>query len=422
MLLDFQVSNFRAFAKPALFSLAASNYDASSLPGNMITPKLPGISRIKFLRGAAVYGANASGKSNLIRAIFYLKRLVRQSYKSERGEELPHDPFLLNETSKHEPTLIAIRFVAKGIRYHYELAFTAQRVLEESLSAFPNGIAQLWFRRQWDEEKNDYVYSPDKSEYFIIRSIDKETSKENALFLSTLGNLTNHPKIGDVYDWFRNRLAVINLSESSELEHANTLNRFKKDKQGILRFLKQADLGITDINLQKKPLPEKILESLPEELQKQTRGEYVDVIFSHRGEGGKEYNLGLEDESVGTGRFFALIGAWMDLIEDGKVLFLDELETSLHPLLTRELVRMAMDPNINTKNAQIIFATHDPLLLDRTLLRRDQIWLTEKTDEGDSILYALSEYKNAPNNRESLVRGYLSGRYGGVPFIPEGLM
>ncbi|HSI86980.1 MAG TPA: ATP-binding protein, partial [Candidatus Methylacidiphilales bacterium] len=285
-----------------------------------------------------------------------------------------------------------------------------------------NGIAQLWFRRQWDEEKNDYVYSPDKSEYFIIRSIDKETSKENALFLSTLGNLTNHPKIGDVYDWFRNRLAVINLSESSELEHANTLNRFKKDKQGILRFLKQADLGITDINLQKKPLPEKILESLPEELQKQTRGEYVDVIFSHRGEGGKEYNLGLEDESVGTGRFFALIGAWMDLIEDGKVLFLDELETSLHPLLTRELVRMAMDPNINTKNAQIIFATHDPLLLDRTLLRRDQIWLTEKTDEGDSILYALSEYKNAPNNRESLVRGYLSGRYGGVPFIPEGLM
>jgi AAA15 family ATPase/GTPase len=141
----------------------------------------------------------------------------------------------------------------------------------------------------------------------------------------------------------------------------------------------------------------------------------------HSGEGGTGSFLTLDEESSGTKRYFDLIGPWLDLIENGQVLFLDELETSLHPLLTRELVRLVMDPEINTKNAQIIFATHDPLLLDTTLLRRDQIWLTEKTREGDSILYALNEYETPPSKRESLVRGYLSGRYGGIPYLPETL-
>lgn len=145
------------------------------------------------------------------------------------------------------------------------------------------------------------------------------------------------------------------------------------------------------------------------------------VEMLHLGEGGQGRYLPLDDESSGTKRYFDLIGPWIDLIEKGQVLFLDELETSLHPLLTRELIRMVMDPEINTRNSQIIFATHDPLLLDTTLLRRDQIWLAEKTREGDSILYALNEYKNPPTKRESLVRGYLSGRYGGIPYLPESL-
>jgi|688.fasta_scaffold213217_2 AAA15 family ATPase/GTPase len=420
MLLDFQVSNYRSFRAPARLNLTASNYDRSSLPGNLITPKLPGITKDKFLRGAAIYGANASGKSNLIRAIFELQLLVRRSHAFELGSRLPFDPFQMDAHSRENPTLYSIRFVAEGVRYHYRVAFNPERILEESLSAFPKGQEQLWFHRQWDAEEAEEVYSPKESEYFALRKSDVESTKQNSLFLSTAANL-NHPKLAPVYSWFRDKLSVLNLGhESDHLDFSRTLARLKTDKSKLIRFLKNADLGIGDVTVEEKPLPPSILKTFPPELRKREPQE-VNVKMLHSGEGGTGSFLTLDEESSGTKRYFDLIGPWLDLIENGQVLFLDELETSLHPLLTRELVRLVMDPEINTKNAQIIFATHDPLLLDTTLLRRDQIWLTEKTREGDSILYALNEYETPPSKRESLVRGYLSGRYGGIPYLPETL-
>ncbi len=421
MLLDFQVSNFRSFRSPARLNLASSNYDSNTLPGNIISEKLPGITKERFLRGTAVYGANASGKSNLIRAVFDLQQLVRRSHAFELGSEMPFSPFQLDRESANKPTLYAIRFVAQGVRYHYQLAFNAKRVLEESLSAFPKGKEQLWYHRQWDEDEKEEVYSPEESEHFPLRKTDVESTKQNSLFLSTAANL-NHPKLGPVYGWFRDTLNILNLGvDSGHLDSTRTLARFESDRTRLLRFLRQADLGIGDLRVQKKPIPPVLLKKLPQELRNQAPAEFTLVEMLHSGEGGQGHYLPIQEESSGTQRYFDLIGPWLDLIEKGQVLFLDELETSLHPLLTRELVRLVMDPKVNTRNAQIIFATHDPLLLDTTLLRRDQIWLTEKTREGDSILYALNEYKNPPTKRESLVRGYLSGRYGGIPYLPESL-
>ncbi|MFZ4596256.1 MAG: AAA family ATPase [Verrucomicrobiaceae bacterium] len=422
MLLDFQVANYRSFRGPARLTLAASHYDSSTLPGNVVPTQLPGIIKERFLRGAAIYGANASGKSNLIRAIFDLQQLVRRSHAFERGGRLPFDPFRLNAASSAQPTLYAIRFVAEGIRYHYQVAFNAERVLEESLSAFPKRKEQLWFHRQWDEEAGEDVYGPEESEHFALRKSDIESTKQNSLFLSTSANL-NHPKLGPVYSWFRDTLSVLNLGiDSNHLDSTKTLSHFSSDRSRLLRFLQKADLGIGDLKVESKPIPQAILNNLPKEVRDKAPSELPVVELFHHGEGGSGYYLPLDEESSGTKRYFDLIGPWLDLIEKGQVLFLDELETSLHPLLTRELVRMVMDPAINTKNAQIIFATHDPLLLDTTLLRRDQIWLAEKTREGDSVLYALNEYKNPPSKRESLVRGYLAGRYGGIPYLPESLM
>jgi AAA15 family ATPase/GTPase len=419
MLLDFQVANYRSFRSPARLNLASSNYD-SSLPGNVIPDKLPGIAKDQFLRGAAIYGANASGKSNLIRAIFDLQVLVRRSHAFELGSAMPFSPFKLDQDSGNKPTLFAIRFVAQGIRYHYQLAHNAERVLEESLSAFPKGKEQLWFHRQWDEELNKEFYSPEASEHFNLRKSDMESTKRNSLFLSTAANL-NHLKLAPVYSWFRDTLNVINLGiDSDHLDFSRTLDRLESDKSKLIRFLKNADLGIGDIRVRKNPLPPVVLKNLPPEMRK---GEphRVSVEMLHLGESGQGIFFPYEDESSGTQRYFDLIGPWLDLVENGQVLFLDELETSLHPLLTRKLIQLVMNPTINKKNAQIIFATHDPLLMDITLLRRDQIWLTEKTWEGDSILYALTEYEKPPGKRESLVRGYLSGRYGGIPYIPEAL-
>jgi len=423
MLLDLKVGNYRSFRDPVTFSLAASNYDANSLPGNIMTPKLAGITKQKFLRGAAIYGANASGKSNLIRALFELQVLVRTSHQFEDGGGIPFDPFLLNHGSREEPTLYAIRFVSEGVRYHYTLAFTNKRVLEESLSAHPKGKPQLWYHRIWDDEDEIYHYTPLESEHFNLRKTDVESTKKNSLFLSTATSL-NHPKLKPVYAWFRDKLSVMNLGiDGSHIGPSATVAHFERNPRKILNFLRRADLGITDVAVEKKPIPQKILDQLSRSNPTQNlEPEYVHITMDHSGEDGQLYRIPMEEESSGTSRFFQLIGPWLELIEQGKVLFLDELETSLHPLLTRELIRIVMDPELNKNKAQIIFATHDPLLLDTTLLRRDQIWLTEKTREGDSILYALNEYETPPSKRESLVRGYLSGRYGGIPYIPESLL
>jgi hypothetical protein len=142
--------------------------------------------------------------------------------------------------------------------------------------------------------------------------------------------------------------------------------------------------------------------------------------MGHRGADGKEYPLPWEEESSGTQKLFSLAGPWLDILQNGHVAGVDEIESSMHPAMVVALLRLLFDAELNPNNAQIVFTTHNPLLLDPTLLRRDQVWFADKDEEGATHLYPLSDYK--PRKGESLVRGYLSGRYGAVPFIPNGLL
>lgn len=421
MLLEFQFHNFRSFRESGRLNLAASNY-VKELPGNLLEPALPGIKSQKFVRGAAIYGANASGKSNVIRALFEFQRLVRNSHRFEAGSGIDSDPFALDEVSAKNPTAFEVRFVSEGIRYHYSVAYDRERFLEEELSAYPKSKQQLWFSRSWDPEKRAYDYEAGES--FPLRKQDVESTKENSLLLSTAANLLNHPKLGPVYAWFRDKLDVRNLGlNGTGLDPRDTIRMLQAGHHQAIEWIKKADLGISGVRLLKGKINPIALENLPPaQKEKLADQEVVHVKLSHSGRAGTAHELDFDEESSGTIRFFEVVGPWLAMIEEGKVLVLDELETSLHPLLVRELVRMVMNPETNRNGAQLIVATHDPLLLDLTLLRRDQIWLTEKTAEGESYLYALNEYEKPPTNRESLLRGYLSGRYGGIPFIPEGLM
>lgn len=421
MLLDFRFQNYRSFRDEACLSLVASNYD-KKLTDNVLPLELPGIKNRRFLRGAAIYGANASGKSNMIRALFEFQRLVRNSHAFESGSGIDADPFRLDDESRDLPTVFQVRFVAGGVRYHYSIAYDRQRFLEEELSAYPKGSKQLWYLRSWDPDSEKYDHETGES--FPLRKQDIESTKENSLLLSTAANLLNHPRLGPVYAWFRDKLEVRNLAPGGiGTDGSETIRELADQRDRVIPFLRKADLGITSARISKSRIDPKFIAHLPPTTREQMSDqEVIYVHLAHRGTGGSEHELDFDDESAGTIRFFQLIGPWLSMIENGKVMALDEIETSLHPLLVRELVRLVMDPEVNRNGAQLIVATHDPLLLDLALLRRDQIWLTEKTDEGDSILYALSEYKDPPSNRESLVRGYLAGRYGGIPFIPEGLL
>lgn len=421
MLLDFRFHNFRSFRGSGFLSLAASNY-VKELPENLLQPKLPGIKNQKFLRGAAIYGANASGKSNVIRALFEFQQLVRNSHRFEAGSGLEADAFALDGESKSKPTAFEIRFVSEGVRYQYAIAYDSERFLEEELTASPKSKPQLWFSRSWNPDKQEYEFEAGDS--FPLRKQDIESTKENSLLLSTAANLLNHPKLGPVYAWFREKLEVVNLGVSGTgLTWRNTIRKLERGQTEVMNWIRKADLGISGYRMYIGKLPPNELKRLPlPQREDLADRDMLHLKLLHSGAGGNELELDLNEESSGTVRFLELVGPWLDMIEAGMTLVVDELETSLHPLLVRELVKVVMNPEINRNGAQLIIATHDPLLLDLTLLRRDQIWLTEKSAEGESYLYALNEYEKPPTNRESLVRGYLAGRYGGIPFIPSGLM
>jgi hypothetical protein len=237
-------------------------------------------------------------------------------------------------------------------------------------------------------------------------------------------------ELDPVFRWFSNHLLIPDLSARTGVSNQFTMSQFEGRTpilEKILSMLKHADLGVTGGRLVKRTSEPKEfvawLETLPvpsqlrEDVEKETR--YRPELL-HRGPNGVEMPLDWNSESAGTERLYALAGHWLGILQNGRTVCIDELETSMHPLMVRELLRLFFSEKENPKGAQIIFTTHNPLLLDPTLLRRDQVWFTDKDDEGVAHLYPLTDYQ--PRKGESLARGYLAGRYGGVPFIPKGLL
>jgi predicted ATPase len=209
-------------------------------------------------------------------------------------------------------------------------------------------------------------------------------------------------------------------------------------RECILRLLRSADVGIVDAEVQerivseveaKREIPPVFLATIDEMMAKMTpregtaqKREYkrTEIHLTHKAEGAEPIGLAFYgEESGGTQRFFALLGPWLDALDNGHTVVIDEIETSLHPLLVRELLKLVFSNETNPKGAQIIFTTHNPILLDTELMRRDMIWFTEKTSGSATRLYPLTDYK--PRNNEALARGYLAGRYGAIPDLADGL-
>lgn len=433
MLLQFTTSNFRAFREAQTLKLAAGNYD-KTLPRNCISPELPGLKGQRWLKGVALYGPNAGGKSTLIEAMEALARMVRNSAKATDPKDPIRqiEPFALAPGKPVEPTGFGAVFVSEGVRYEYRVAATRERVWHESLRAFPSGKEQLWFCRDWQPESQSYKWSPEKPTGYRRDVKKEEFTLPNVLFLSkaiSLGDTQLEP----VFRWFKERLQIIDLSaRSMGLGGGFTMAQFKEQTAlapEILALLKHADLGVESVAVETEKLDAKMLaqlekmrEIMPPEVQEQlnNKTEIQKVRLSHRGRGLATVPLPWEAESAGTHRLFDLGGPWLDILENGYTVCIDELETSMHPLMVMALLRLLFSEVTNPKGAQVIFTTHNPLLLDSTLLRRDQVWFADKDDHGEAHLYPLTDY--APRKGESLVRGYLAGRYGAVPFIPQGLL
>ncbi len=436
MLIEFKVSNFRSIREQQTFSLVASNAD-KELPGCVIERNLPGLSKLKFLKGAALYGANASGKSNVLDAIRFLKKFVETSATEIKpGDPTGTTPFKLDAESASKPSSFEITFVATdGVRYQFGLSVTPTRVIEEYLLAYPKNRAQQWYHRSYNEEKKTYEWAKPASAFKHDKDLQERT-RENSLFLS-VGPQFNHTQLTPVFDWFKENLRFPDIGRKDSLYESLTAEILVKNpdyREYFISLLKNADIGIVDILvgngnydiegikriLETDYIPTTKVVAIKNALMAMPiTKDMIKIRLAHQTENIEQVLFDMEEESEGTRRYFEMIGPWIAFLAHGDTFFIEEIETSLHPLLVRELLQLLFNKK-NPESAQVVFTTHSPLLLDSGLLRRDQIWFTEKTPAGTTHLYPLTDY--SPRKDEALAKGYLAGRYGAIPYIPEGLL
>lgn len=415
MLLDFRVKNFRSLRDEQTLSLVAAKdrslQELNTMPsGIKAAPTL--------LRSLAIYGPNAGGKSNLIKALQYMRAVVAESASvMQPGQTFNVQPFRLDALSVAQPTEFDISFVLDGVRHQYGFELTAQRVTREYLLVYKAFKPQQWFERHYDAASGKDVYD------FGVglkgpKSVWEGATRPNALFLSMAVQL-NSEQLQPVFAWFLNKLAIFNEITPLGQHFSVDMLRKPEGKRAICDFLTSADISISDIEVVTRKVSGQAVHFDMAAGKTEVRNEEQEVnelLFHHVTEQGKAvFSLG--DESMGTRNLLFLTGPVLDILNKGMVLVVDELDSSLHPLLVRRLVELFQNPVVNQKGAQLIFTTHDTSLLDPDLFRRDQIWFVEKDRDQASKLYPLSDF--SPRKNEALERGYLMGRYGALPFLGD---
>jgi AAA15 family ATPase/GTPase len=385
MLIRFHTANFRSLRDDQELSMvAAFKGDRTDL----VRAESLGID---LLRVAGIYGANAAGKSNVLAALRFMRDAVRLSHRSWLPEgPISREPFLFDATARSNPSEFEADLWIDDILYTYGFSLDDRKIREEWLYASPRGRRQLWFSRDPEEGFKFGKHMKGNN-----RALQRLT-RDNSLFLSVAAE-NNHQALLPIYSWFAKQLRFTR-HENRDRQLSCSIDVLKSEfRELLVNLLRRADLGIVDIH--------------------QSSAGGIQVLeFIHRSKEGA-FRLPLESESRGTQILFSLSGPILDALVNGALLCVDELDASLHPNLALEVIRIFQDSQLNPKNAQLIFNTHDTTLLGGLLeepaLHRDQIWFVEKDAAGATHLYPLTDFK--PRKFENIERGYLMGRYGGTP-------
>lgn len=404
MLISFSITNFMSIKEKQTFSFVASS-DKSLSESN--TFDFGNGKNNRLLNSSVIYGANASGKTNLIRAFYFFQDFVRNSATHlQDGQPIfSFKPFKFSKKCLGSPGEFEIVFIYDNIRYCYGFALTETIVTYEWLTAYPKGKPQKWFERKLNPKTQEYTWKIGenfKGELASWRAL----TRPNALFLSTAVQF-NSKQLQPVFHWIDKNLIVI--FPGIDFNRLLTLNMFdaERTRARLLNFMQIADVGIEDFQVRK--------EEINISLQTNTRQYKISALHKIE-ESNETILLDFDQESLGTQKLFWLAGGWIQALQEGAVLLYDELSSSFHPHISRFLINQFHTPHINRKNAQLIITTHDTSLLDETIFRRDQIWFTEKNQKNQSTnLYSLWEY--SPRKGEAIEKGYLKGRYGALPFI-----
>ncbi|WP_315510123.1 ATP-binding protein [Alloprevotella tannerae] len=419
MLVNFTVKNHRSFKQERTFSMEASSikeHKASVIRNN----------KYNLLPLTIFYGANSSGKSNLIKAIATMRYIIEHSVRLNVSDTLPYDPFALDEDSNSQPTLFEIQFINGEALYRYGFEYNDTTIISE----------WLYEKRFGEKEYDLFVRSRDaiavSPKRFPEGKGKEDLTNSNRLFLSLVAQLKGE-KSNSIMSWFGqcNLLSGIdsdgyeNFTIKMFLEHLNGSDEAQS-------FFNTLQLGFSNFFVEKVNIPKEVLDKAPDpikaELEKGlAEGKIVESITTHNiyDENGQvigKRNFHKDEmESEGTKKVIELSGPIFNTLNKGKILIIDELDAKLHPLLTRNIVLLFMDPEKNKHGAQLIFATHDTNLLDLDIIRRDQIWFAEKDQVESTDIYSLVEFKDEEGkkirNDRDIKRDYIRGRYGAIPFI-----
>lgn len=435
MLIQFKTKNFRSISNEQVIDLRPSREQRHK--SNVFHAD-----STKALKAIGVYGANASGKSNLVKAFHAMEAIVRRSAtKLNVGEPISQiEPFRLSAATIGEPSSFEVTVVIEQSTYVYGFSATHERVHGEWLAVKqPKKKTVNWLKRTFNPATNETTWNfsgplARKQDSALLR----EKTRDNGLVLSRGAEL-NIEELKPLYLWFARNFWVLDLSipprglAFATAQRAYDDNEFRKR---VVDFLRNADVGISGLQIsetgaahRKETIPSdapeevrQFLESLNTLVENSTSTELsVKTEHAFWKDGKSEtVTFDLETESNGTKRFFALANPILTALDDGDLLVVDELDCSMHPNLTRKIVGLFLSSEFNKNGAQLIFASHDSSLLDAKMFRRDQLWLTSKSEKGSTEFYSLEDIETPPRKNEAIERRYLEGRYGGVPnFGPD---
>lgn len=421
MFIQLIVENFRSFAERQSFSMVASKAVRRLRDENTFESELADRGAPKLLKTSAVFGPNASGKSNLVKAFRFLEDLVITSARADADDPIEVQPFRLDPAKRESDSFFEIHFIEDGVRYQFGVTVNATRITSEWLIAYPKARPQLYYERKFniEHQKDEYVFGANLEGGRIRRDWASQTGPKT-LYLSRVVQQSSEEfqQLRKPYSWFKNRLRVMPTDEH-RIGRNYTLKKCSGDeKSDVLAFMNNADVPIADLTVLHEPLDVVGLsKTLSEEfLRKLVKDQSAEGVphpkFFHRGINGDLIEFEEDDESDGTRALFAFAGPWNDVLENDYVLVVDELDTSLHPLIVRRLIEIL---NKKGKKAQLIFTTHDTSIMSSRILRRDQYWFTQRDARGASSLYSLHDFKG--REEDPIQSKYFEGSFGALPVL-----
>jgi AAA15 family ATPase/GTPase len=401
MLIEFTVCNYLSFKDKATISMLASR-KRELRDSNVVNDVKKGLS---LLKSSAIYGANASGKSNLFSAVAFMSQFIKNSYKeSQAGETIDVIPYLLDADSKTKASFFEMVFIINKTIFRYGFEVTSKEVCKEWL-----------FMQRGDNEKNVFVREKDNvriNEKALEKNVNNVPIKirGNGLYLSAL-SMYGVEFGTNIVEWIGRKIFILqgkNVSGTGITDTGKT-EIYIFNKHEMLGFLKAADINIVDFEVDKS---------------NEVHMFYKMYDENNKVIGNRKMSL-FEVESHGTQKLFIIAHFIILALREGKAIFIDELDEALHPDITKFILNVFNSKEFNSHNAQLITNTHDTTLLNNKILRRDQIWFAKKNRYGSSNILSLVEFNEPDNNvrsDEAYGKNYLAGKYGGVPYVNPGLL